>query len=211
MASSSTHSFLLLFPLLLLLSMVVDSSSATAPAPAPAATTEMFQKWCRVASDSASCIKVIESIPGIQEVDYNNLAKVSGKVADLCMHFAANKTTEAKSAADTLLAAAKGKPSNCLNSCATNINSMAEVLVKLPAGQDDMIAYLTYKDVRAKFKDQKPPACEKDCWNKTSSSSADETGIVDKFHDIWNVVKVGNMQINYIFPWPDSEDDHNIL
>ncbi|CAD6255172.1 unnamed protein product [Miscanthus lutarioriparius] len=205
MASSSTHSFLLLFPLLLLLSTVVDSGSA--PTPAPAATAEKYQKWCQVASDSQSCIKVIESIPGIQEVDYNN----AGKVADLCMHFAANKTTEAKGAADTLLAAAKGKPSSCLKACATNIKSMAEVLVNLPAGQDDMNAYLTFKDVRAKFKDEKPPACEKDCWNKTSSSSADETGIVDKFHDIWNVAKVGNMQINYIFPWPDSDDDDNIL
>ena len=195
---------------MLLLSTVVDSGSAIAPTPAPATIAEKYQKWCRVASDSASGVKVIGSIPGIQEVDYNNLAKVSGKVADLCMHFAANKTTEAKSAADTLLAAAKGKPSNCLNSCATNINSMAEVLVKLPAGQDDVNAHLTYKDVRAKFKDQKPPACEKDCWNKTSSSSADETGIVDKFHDIWNVVKVGNMQINYIFPWPDSDDGDNL-
>jgi hypothetical protein len=115
---------------------------------------------------------VIESIPGIQEVDYNN----AGKVAYLCMHFAANKTTEAKGAADTLLAAAKGKPSSSLKACATNIKSMAEVLVDLPAGQDDMNAYLTFKEVRAKFKDQKPPACEKDCWNKTSSSSADETG-----------------------------------
>jgi len=205
MASSSTRSFLLLFPLLLLLSTVVDSGSA--PTPAPAATAEKYQKWCQVASDSQSCIKVIESIPGIQEVDYNN----AGKVADLCMHFAANKTTEAKGAADTLLAAAKGKPSSCLKACATNIKSMAEVLVNLPAGQDDMNAYLTFKDVRAKFKDEKPPACEKDCWNKTSSSSADETGIVDKFHDIWNVAKVGNMQINYIFPWPDSDDDDNIL
>jgi len=205
MASSSTHSFLLLFPLLLLLSTVVDSGSA--PTPAPAATAEKYQKWCQVASDSQSCIKVIESIPGIQEVDYNN----AGKVADLCMHFAANKTTEAKGAADTLLAAAKGKPSSCLKACATNIKSMAEVLVNLPAGQDDMNAYLTFKDVRAKFKDEKPPACEKDCWNKTSSSSAVETGIVDKFHDIWNVAKVGNMQINYIFPWPDSDDDDNIL
>jgi len=205
MASSSTHSFLLLFPLLLLLSTVVDSGSA--PTPAPAATAEKYQKWCQVASDSQSCIKVIESIPGIQEVDYNN----AGKVADLCMHFAANKTTEAKGAADTLLAAAKGKPSSCLKACATDIKSMAEVLVNLPAGQDDMNAYLTFKDVRAKFKDEKPPACEKDCWNKTSSSSADETGIVDKFHDIWNVAKVGNMQINYIFPWPDSDDDDNIL
>jgi len=205
MASSSTHSFLLLFPLLLLLSTVVDSGSA--PTPAPAATAEKYQKWCQVASDSQSCIKVIESIPGIQEVDYNN----ASKVADLCMHFAANKTTEAKGAADTLLAAAKGKPSSCLKACATNIKSMAEVLVNLPAGQDDMNAYLTFKDVRAKFKDEKPPACEKDCWNKTSSSSADETGIVDKFHDIWNVAKVGNMQINYIFPWPDSDDDDNIL
>jgi len=205
MASSSTHSFLLLFPLLLLLSTVIDSGSA--PTPAPAATAEKYQKWCQVASDSQSCIKVIESIPGIQEVDYNN----AGKVADLCMHFAANKTTEAKGAADTLLAAAKGKPSSCLKACATNIKSMAEVLVNLPAGQDDMNAYLTFKDVRAKFKDEKPPACEKDCWNKTSSSSADETGIVDKFHDIWNVAKVGNMQINYIFPWPDSDDDDNIL
>ena len=205
MASSSTHSFLLLFPLLLLLSTVVDSGSA--PTPAPAATAEKYQKWCQVASDSQSCIKVIESIPGIQEVDYNN----AGKVADLCMHFAANKTTEAKGAADTLLAAAKGKPSSCLKACATNIKSMAEVLVNLPAGQDDMNAYLTFKDVRAKFKDEKPPACEKDCWNKTSSSSADETGIVDKFHDIWNVAKVGNMQINYIFPWPDSDDGDNIL
>ena len=205
MASSSTHSFLLLFPLLLLLSTVVDSGSA--PTPAPAATAEKYQKWCQVASDSQSCIKVIESIPGIQEVDYNN----AGKVVDLCMHFAANKTTEAKGAADTLLAAAKGKPSSCLKACATNIKSMAEVLVNLPAGQDDMNAYLTFKDVRAKFKDEKPPACEKDCWNKTSSSSADETGIVDKFHDIWNVAKVGNMQINYIFPWPDSDDDDNIL
>jgi len=205
MASSSTRSFLLLFPLLLLLSTVVDSGSA--PTPAPAATAEKYQKWCQVASDSQSCIKVIESIPGIQEVDYNN----AGKVADLCMHFAANKTTEAKGAADTLLAAAKGKPSSCLKACATNIKSMAEVLVNLPAGQDDMNAYLTFKDVRAKFKDEKPPACEKDCWNKTSSSSADETGIVDKFHDIWNVAKVGNMQINYIFPWPDSDDDNNIL
>ena len=205
MASSSTHSFLLLFPLLLLLSTVVDSGSA--PTPAPTATAEKYQKWCQVASDSQSCIKVIESIPGIQEVDYNN----AGKVADLCMHFAANKTTEAKGAADTLLAAAKGKPSSCLKACATNIKSMAEVLVNLPAGQDDMNAYLTFKDVRAKFKDEKPPACEKDCWNKTSSSSADETGIVDKFHDIWNVAKVGNMQINYIFPWPDSDDDDNIL
>ncbi|CAD6255171.1 unnamed protein product [Miscanthus lutarioriparius] len=205
MASSSTHSFLLLFPLLLLLSTVVDSGSA--PTPAPAATAEKYQKWCQVASDSQSCIKVIESIPGIQEVDYNN----ASKVADLCMHFAANKTTEAKGAADTLLAAAKGKPSSCLKACATDIKSMAEVLVNLPAGQDDMNAYLTFKDVRAKFKDEKPPACEKDCWNKTSSSSADETGIVDKFHDIWNVAKVGNMQINYIFPWPDSDDDDNIL
>jgi len=205
MASSSTHSFLLLFPLLLLHSTVVDSGSA--PTRAPAATAEKYQKWCQVASDSQSCIKVIESIPGIQEVDYNN----AGKVADLCMHFAANKTTEAKGAADTLLAAAKGKPSSCLKACATNIKSMAEVLVNLPAGQDDMNAYLTFKDVRAKFKDEKPPACEKDCWNKTSSSSADETGIVDKFHDIWNVAKVGNMQINYIFPWPDSDDDDNIL
>ncbi|XP_066334765.1 uncharacterized protein [Miscanthus floridulus] len=205
MASSSTHSFLMLFPLLLLLSTVVDSGSA--PTPAPAATTEKYQKWCQVASDSQSCIKVIESIPGIQEVDYNN----AGKVADLCMHFAANKTTEAKGAADTLLAAAKGKPSSCLKACATNIKSMAEVLVNLPTGQDDMNAYLTFKDVRAKFKDEKPPACEKDCWNKTSSSSADETSIVDKFHDIWNVAKVGNMQINYIFPWPDSDDDDNIL
>ncbi|CAD6255169.1 unnamed protein product [Miscanthus lutarioriparius] len=107
--------------------------------------------------------------------------------------------------------ATKGKPSSCLKACATDIKSMAEVLVNLPAGQDDMNAYLTFKDVRAKFKDEKPPACEKDCWNKTSSSSADETGIVDKFHDIWNVAKVGNMQINYIFPWPDSDDDDNIL
>ena len=141
MASSSTHSFLLLFPLLLLLSTVVDSGSA--PTPAPAATAEKYQKWCQVASDSQSCIKVIESIPGIQEVDYNN----ASKVADLCMHFAANKTTEAKGAADTLLAAAKGKPSSCLKACATNIKSMAEVLVNLPAGQDDMNAYLTYKGV----------------------------------------------------------------
>ena len=140
---------------MLLLSTVVDSGSAIAPTPAPATIAEKYQKWCRVASDSASGVKVIGSIPGIQEVDYNN----AGKVTDLCLHFAANKTTDAKGAADTLLAAAKGKPSNCLNSCATNINSMAEVLVKLPAGQDDMNAYLTYKDVRAKFKDQKPPAC----------------------------------------------------
>jgi hypothetical protein len=190
----------------MLLSTVVDCGSA--PTPAPAATAEKYQKWCQVASDSASCVKVIESIPGIQEVDYNN----AGKVADLCLHFAANKTTEAKGAADTLLAAAKGKPSSCLKACATNIKSMAEVLVDLPAGQDDMNAYLTFKGVRAKFKDQKPPACEKDCWNKTSSSSsADETGIVDKFHDIWNVAKVGNMQINGIFPWPDSDDDDNTL
>lgn len=130
----------------------------------------------------------------------------------MCLHFAANKTTEAKGAADTLLAAAKGKPSSCLKVCATNIKPMAEVLVNLPAGQDDMNAYLTYKGVRAKFKGQKPPACEKDCWNKTSaSSSADETGIEDKFHDIWNVAKVGNMQINDIFPWPDSDDDDNTL
>ncbi|EES07872.1 hypothetical protein BDA96_05G009600 [Sorghum bicolor] len=204
-SSSSNHSFLLLllFPLLLVLLL-----STTVVAADSTATAEKYQKWCQVASDSPSCVKVIESIPGIQEVDYNN----AGKVADLCLHFAANKTKEAKGAADTLLAAEKGKPaSGCLKACATNIKSMAEVLVNLPAGQDDMNAYQTYKEVRAKFKNEKPPACEKDCWNKTSSSSSSAADIVDKFHDIWNVAKVGNMQINYIFPWPDSDDDDNIL
>ncbi|KAG0528407.1 hypothetical protein BDA96_05G008700 [Sorghum bicolor] len=208
-SSSSNHSFLLmLFPLLLLLSMVVVNSGS-APTTTPATMTEKCQDWCRVASDSPSCIKVIGSIPGIQEVDINN----AGKIAELCLHFAANKTTEAKGAADTLLVAAKGKPSSCLEACATNIKSMADVLVNLPSGQDDMNPYFTFiKGVRAKFKHERPPACEKNCWNKTSSSSsADETSIVDKFHDIWTVVKVANMQINYVVPWPESDNGDNLL
>lgn len=215
MMASSSHSFLLFFPLLVLLS-TVDSGSA--PTPAPSATTSTAganndpQKLCRVALDAPSCIKVIESMPGIQEAD------AVGKIADLCLHFAANRTTEAKALADASLLAAPaakeaGKP-NCLKACATDLSSVAAALTNLPAGQDDMNAYLTAKDIRAKFKHEKPPACEKDCWNKSSSASSannNETIIADKFHDIWNVLKVANSQINLMFPWPDSEDDDNDL
>uniref|UniRef100_K3Z0P7 Pectinesterase inhibitor domain-containing protein n=1 Tax=Setaria italica TaxID=4555 RepID=K3Z0P7_SETIT len=94
-------------------------------------------------------------------------------ISDLCLHFAANRTTEAKSLADTLLAAAKGTPLECLEACASNLTSMDDVLANLPAGQDDMNAYLTAKNFRANFKHDDPPICERDCRNK--ASTADET------------------------------------
>ncbi|KAG0528310.1 hypothetical protein BDA96_05G000500 [Sorghum bicolor] len=136
---------------------------------------------------------------------------LSTTVADLCLHFAANKTKEAKGAADTLLAAEKGKPaSGCLKACATNIKSMAEVLVNLPAGQDDMNAYQPIRRSEPSSKTRnhslREGLLEQDVIVVIFSRD-----IVDKFHDIWNVAKVGNMQINYIFPWPDSDDDDNIL
>nr|CAB3504403.1 unnamed protein product [Digitaria exilis] len=160
-------------------------------------------KLCLGASDRESCAKVIESIPGIQA------ANTAGNISDLCLHFAANKTTEAKALADTVLAATKGKAPYCLEACAKNVSSMADVLVDLPAKQDDMNAYLTAKNFRAKFKHEDPPICEKDCRNK--SSTADETLLANKFHDIWNVVKVANSQIELMFPWPDGEDDDSDL
>nr|CAB3502953.1 unnamed protein product [Digitaria exilis] len=175
---------------------------------APAPTTTGLnnndpQKLCLGASDRESCAKVIESIPGIQA------ANTAGNISDLCLHFAANKTTEAKALADTVLAATKGKAPYCLEACAKNVSSMADVLVDLPAKQDDMNAYLTAKNFRAKFKHEDPPICEKDCRNK--SSTADETLLANKFHDIWNVVKVANSQIELMFPWPDGEDDDSDL
>nr|CAB3490889.1 unnamed protein product [Digitaria exilis] len=120
-----------------------------------------------------------------------------------------NKTTEAKALADTVLAATKGKAPYCLEACAKSVSSMADVLVDLPAKQDDMNAYLTAKNFRAKFKHEDPPICQKDCRNE--SSTADETLLANKFHNIWNVVKVANCQIEQMFPWPDSEDDDSDL
>lgn len=189
----SSHSFVLLSLLLLLLIYTVDSSNAPAPTTTGAANDP--QKLCRGASDQKSCAKVIESIPGIQGAD------AAGKISDLCLHFAANMTTEAKALADTALAEAKGKPPYCLEACAKNLTSMADVLVDLPAKQDDMNAYLTAKNFRAKFKHDDPPICEKDCRNK--STTADETLLAYKFHEIWSVVKVANNQIELMFPWPD--------
>ncbi|CAN6380510.1 unnamed protein product [Urochloa humidicola] len=192
--ASFSHYFMLLSPILLILLSTVDSG--TTPTSTGEKDAPLPQKLCLGASDTESCAKVIESIPGIQTADGN------GKIADLCLHFAANKTTEAKTLADTLLAAAKGKAPKCLEACATNISSMAAVLVDLPAKQDDMNAYLTAKNFRAKFKHDNPPVCEKDCRNK--STTPDETILASKFHDIWNVVKVANNLIEILFPWPDD-------
>ncbi|KAF8641818.1 hypothetical protein HU200_067514 [Digitaria exilis] len=138
---------------------------------APAPTTTGLnnndpQKLCLGASDRESCAKVIESIPGIQA------ANTAGNISDLCLHFAANKTTEAKALADTVLAATKGKAPYCLEACAKNVSSMADVLVDLPAKQDDMNAYLTAKNFRAKFKHEDPPICEKDCRNNEAPAPA---------------------------------------
>ncbi|KAF8656740.1 hypothetical protein HU200_060533 [Digitaria exilis] len=198
----SSHCFVLLSLLLLLLISTVDSSEAPAPTTTGLNNNDP-QKLCLGASDRESCAKVIESIPGIQA------ANTAGNISDLCLHFAANKTTEAKALADTVLAATKGKAPYCLEACAKNVSSMADVLVDLPAKQDDMNAYLTAKNFRAKFKHEDPPICEKDCRNK--SSTADETLLANKFHDIWNVVKVANSQIELMFPWPDGEDDDSDL
>nr|CAB3489053.1 unnamed protein product [Digitaria exilis] len=198
----SSHCFVLLSLLLLLLISTVDSSEAPAPTTTGLNNNDP-QKLCLGASDRESCAKVIESIPGIQA------ANTAGNISDLCLHFAANKTTEAKALADTVLAATKGEAPYCLEACAKNVSSMADVLVDLPAKQDDMNAYLTAKNFRAKFKHEDPPICEKDCRNK--SSTADETLLANKFHDIWNVVKVANSQIELMFPWPDGEDDDSDL
>ncbi|KAJ1270537.1 hypothetical protein BS78_06G059200 [Paspalum vaginatum] len=198
--ASPSHIFLLLFPLMLLHSSV-DSSDA--PAPATTNANSDFDKLCQSVSDKPSCVKVIESIPGIKAQEKLSQASDYGKNAHLCLHFAATKATEAKALAGTMVAAAKGKESNCLKACAANLTSIAHVLRDLPAGQDDMNAYLTCKEFRSTFKGREPPVCEKDCWNNPSSSP-DETTIADKFHDIWNVVKVANSQIEIIFPWPDE-------
>ncbi|CAO2145549.1 unnamed protein product [Urochloa humidicola] len=190
--TSSSRYFILLSPLLLLLLITVDS----APTTVGEKDLPLPQKLCLGVSDPDSCAKVIESIPGMQT------AHGEGKISDLCLHFAANKTTEAKALADSLLAAAKGKASDCLVACAANVSSMADVLVDLPAKQDDMNAYLTAKNFRAKFKHDNPPVCEKNCRNE--STTADELILANQFHAIWNVVIVANSQIEIMFPWPDD-------
>ncbi|KAF8664684.1 hypothetical protein HU200_054397 [Digitaria exilis] len=181
-----------------------DPPSLTQPLPLPDGLNGVrsgMRSWGMTLLRSIAT--VIDSIPGIQA------ANIASNISDLCLHFAANKTTEAKALADTVLAATKGKAPYCLEACAKSVSSMADVLVDLPAKQDDMNAYLTAKNFRAKFKHEDPPICQKDCRNE--SSTADETLLANKFHNIWNVVKVANCQIEQMFPWPDSEDDDSDL
>lgn len=198
--ASSSHSLLMLFPLLLLLS---SADSGSAQASTTTSTSSVTQKVCQEASEKESCVKLIESIPGIKAVEALTQASDYGKIAHLCLQFAANKTTEAKAQAGTMVGAAKGKGPKCLKACAADLTSMARVLRDLPAGQDDMNANLVCKEFRAKFKGGEPPVCEKDCQN-SPSSSPDENIIANKFHDIWTVVKVANSQIQIVFPWPDN-------